>query len=1768
MKKNGKLLFGIFLVVFVVATALGTVFVVNNINSVTATFNKDGYALYIGNESNAKAQTYSFKAGTDYKLKKSGSKISFESDDGSVSVDDSTIIHYSDKSIGVMKKVVGIDASTINSEIVFYYNIFKDTKIEYSKGEYKIKVANGDSISFKNLLMRVDVGKFLLTGENVRLVFPNEEEIIDFGNYVEFEYTSGNVVKVYNNEKFYQTIANDAVLLVGDIKIGLKDAEVYKENKKYISLTNLVMDNDGNIDTLKEEKENLDVSDGELDTSGNAGGNATGGISGGATSSGNATGGVAGDGSEDDEEVIVDGNEVKKVPVYRITELLLTSLKIDAKIEIIDDDNLISSDTVVKIIENATSKTVAETTATMGDSSILISHADLKPDTEYTITARASYKIGDVEYSKTFISKIFRTDEIGVSFEKSYATQNSIVLEILKEEYSKVSSLVMEIYDKNGTKINYQEVTFDEGISKQEVIFNELNADTSYLIKMSDVLVQGVIVDDGFSQKENVKTLKEKVEIGNLTYEIDKKNARFNLIVESVKDPSYGVKSYRYEVYDARNDISTSEPVLVLSQDTLASVPVNVDGVKISRGVSYTYVLVVEFFDNEKTIEISKELGSTMTLDGVEFPTVRFDESSAYITWEQINGTIIVDDPSNAIVSNSYKIVYKNSVDVHKVETIIADSETGNIPISVNNLRANETYTFQVYGTLNLQDGNETLDLVYIGSVFVQTKTPNTLTANYSDAGNFMDAFSINFRLSDTDGVAADFEAGTLSEMTFTLYEGNSIEGSKQIYKRVLDSNDLPYVSTLKRDYYDKSMLIDPIFFGSQNGDYTAKVYTLEVSKAYDYTDFKNEIPIKNSVYTFNTNSYIPQLPDDINDAVNVTTITNRNAESFGLEHNSSLDSNMTVGYSVTPKYVNGANNSVYLVWHVWKLNAITRQYEMISDLDKRVDFNSDGTIDAVIYEVGNGTQLEVDDLDMMRRGNSYRFSFEVFLDLNEDGEVDTEYPKKYGEDIILFSKILNATKQQSSVKMYPSISNGSTYTWKYKIVDIDSALESNNLYSFVDGVGVATSSPEIVVGSDEYQTVVFSGLVNEKNFTVRKSQKLLKTAVSIYDTLVQQRFVAATEINDIKYSVTSDVNKLVITIDNYYENESLMKAVAAVDVELVPKKTSDLEKIGKLKLDGLQLNGSKIEINLFSIPQYLAIDLLVNVTAYFDSGVMGFDMDADYYALQKADTATVLSYYNYSGGSWSNSPLINGNMFKKEFNAVDETLSLELIDSEEKINLPISINQTGVLFSGNNIVLKQLKKKKLTANVGEVRFDIIIPGISLSAGSNKYNITTLLDSVDVRAQITTLDNIKIENNEIFIELYQTDASGNNAEFIKTVTKKVSDFEKSITISDLQPETHYYLQFYANVYDNATGKYEKKYLYDVDQKIHAVRYRFFTLSSVGVNSVIGKMEATSYNNKYIHITYKIEQLVGYDHIEYTLYKVVDGEYIDMGIKIPNATEFENSMEIKVSAIPGNNSDIFYGGTYAIKIRPVGYYERDGETIEMELGTVTREFTLAYPDEPHIGITASKDADTIYFRVSVYDPDFIIRNGTYDVKLVDKELNVIETFKNQSILTVNKLFEFKGDKYNLIDNEEYTFVVSVNVDRTNLATNFGTITEKKSINFGDFVNLGTVTTAKNADNDSDIDIIFSNPYKLNTINEVRYTITSANGLYISNQSEFITRYDPDKELYYFTIVTGGVQLTDNTLYTITINFYSDGVLATQTELSYYYLAKGDEADEKA
>ena len=138
MKKNGKLLFGFFIVVVIATITLGGMFISNSLNTSTDTFKKDGYALSFDGDKNVKATAYTFKNGTEYQYKSTTNTISFKHENEKVNIDENTIIHYADRSIGVLKKVVGLDVSTIDREIIFYYNIYKNTQINWDSDGYSI----------------------------------------------------------------------------------------------------------------------------------------------------------------------------------------------------------------------------------------------------------------------------------------------------------------------------------------------------------------------------------------------------------------------------------------------------------------------------------------------------------------------------------------------------------------------------------------------------------------------------------------------------------------------------------------------------------------------------------------------------------------------------------------------------------------------------------------------------------------------------------------------------------------------------------------------------------------------------------------------------------------------------------------------------------------------------------------------------------------------------------------------------------------------------------------------------------------------------------------------------------------------------------------------------------------------------------------------------------------------------------------------------------------------------------------------------------------------------------------------------------------------------------------------------------------------------------------------------------------------------------------------------------------------------------------------
>ena len=1529
-KGKGKLLFFLFVLFTLAAIAGGVSYALNNINAETYKFEKDGYALYASKSNNFKSKVYTFKSGTEYNYKKLNDNITFNSDEGNTKIDESTVIHYADKSLLVLKNVVGLDLSTINQDIIFYYNIYKNNVIKKGNSGYEIETYHKDKINFKDLLLRINENKYLFLGDEIRLTL-TEDEVVDFDNYVYFEYVDGNIIRIYNNTKAYQTIKDDVSIICDDLIINLSDKIIAKDGKKYITLSNLVIDYDGNIDIITEtdvaklpeiKESNIVIKNDSDNNVDDNGGNNSGGSNNSSSSTNN--------GSQEVEQV-EDKTKNKAVPVYKVISMAVTPIQIDSEIEITDEEGLITSDTQVTIVDNSTLKKVYEQDAPAGDTNIYVSTAALDPDTEYTMYAKAKYSVNEVEYDKTFLSKIFRTEAIGVSMNKNYVNTSEISVLIKKENYSTVSSVTVNIYNARNERLDYKTIDFTNNNSV-EVTFDELDNNSLYTLVMNDIMCDGVIVKDGYSIRDSYKTLKNAPSVGDLNYQINKKESYFELSASKIKDPDLGIVGYRYEIFDIFQNMNEDEPLLTLTSDNNKSVKAPIDGVKLERGKTYTYRLVLVFNDNEKIIEYTKELGRNMQMDGVEFPTIRFEETN--VTWEQIKGTIIVDDKYDTIVGTNYRVVYKNSVDSYLTNVITVSTSVESIPININNLRANETYTFQVYADVNLKDGNDTIKEAYIGSVFVQTKLPQSLVGSYESTIDYNSAFSVLTRLTNKENQDARLEASTLSEITITLYQGSNTSGTREVFKRVVDMNDEDYESTIKEAFYDQSKTINPAFFDANNNDFNEKTYTLELSNAKDYTIYKNPIPIENNTFTFTVNSFVPDIPDDPNNAITVTEIKNSASEMCDLEYNNDLESKTLVCYILKTNYQNTANNATKMVYHTWIFNQLTNQYEMLSNLDRIVYFDDNGETEPVKMVLDNGTSYSTFDNDKLRRGNQYYFSYEVYLDIDGDGTAESVYPTIIDENTVLRSTTLKPKKQTGYYTMYPSSSTNNSVVWKYKISDIDYAMESNNLYSF-DGNRVKYSSNPSVTLSNSFASVSFTNLTAGNFYSIKSNERLVKTDSPEYKVLSTQYLDRLATTLDLKYTVSVESNsRLVVEIDDYYggNKEELIEKVASADVLLKATDNSVTKTIQNCSFDS-----GKISINLIDILEFKGKEFTVDVTIYYDSGNAGYDVTSNFKALQRVTLDGTGNYYSFdSRNALVQNSIIKDSMFTTEFNP--ETNFLKITNpSGSNSNLQINIDESGVIYKNNNVVLKELKEQNLTVeNVDNKKasFNILIPSISLYT-NNKLNIVSLLTSVEVTARISKANDTNIENNKIFIDLFSTNENGTERTFIRTIEHNINDFTSPITIDNLNPKSNYAIQFYTYVYDPASSSYFKTYLYDEDDNTVGRTYMFSTLADVGIDNVNIEFNAESYTNKKINVTYTLESLFGYDHIEYKVYEKVNNNWEPVNINIPNAIAFWNNMAFNIDANPGNTGGFAYGKEYKLSIKAVAYYTSGGEQREFE-----------------------------------------------------------------------------------------------------------------------------------------------------------------------------------------------------------------------------------------
>ena len=1765
-----KTLFGIFLGLILIALGFGGKYVYDNLSFRSGTFSDDGF-LIKDIPGGVAASVFPFSSGERYDYKKFNDNVGFQSESGNVLVSKKSVVHFADGALMPLDRVVAIDLNNINQETIVYYNVFSGMTIEHENGEYRFQTEENKNVFFQTMLMRVDDEKFLLAGNGVRLLLGNDE-VVNFGDFAYIEYIDGGAVKIYSNEKSYRTAAKNANISTGRITIDLLSGEISRESKKYISLTNLVLDQDAEVDVLQKVLEQNEIEAFEIAISDVATPAVVESVN---MSEINGSGNI--------QTEIIDTEDLNmEQPEVRPTRFDVTAVGVFAELGVVDDDELITSSISVSIIENASQKVIQTVEGMLGSSTINIDCNDLVPDTDYTMIAKGTYTFNDVDYDKVLMSKIFRTESLGITLRKSYATNSTIAVMVDREAYSDVAQVEVGIFSMNNVKIGDSRViTFNNNNNHQEIVFNAgLNSNLGYVVKVYNYVINGTSADNGYSQSVEIMTLKNKPVVSDLTFSIDKRESKFNIQASNVIDNDYGILEYRYEIYDTRAVMGKDEPVVSIKTSTPGGATVNVDGEIVRRNVGYSFRLVLVVYDNEKTVEYvfyPEEENSVMKMDGKTYPRLSFKEdnsgNTAGVTWEQINGVIIVDDVDGVMQSDSYDVVYTNSVGTYETIVIGWDEDAGGLPININNLRANETYTFQIWGSIDLQDNNDGVDRAYLGSVKVQTKTPKRMKANFEESvttGN--DRFLLTFGLSSEEGQDARLEASTLAGMKMTIYQGTNTDGAVVASMSFVDTFAGDYSSSLENEYFGKTKYLTPETFGLTGSDFPGETYTIVLDNGYDYTIFRNELPFSNNVFTFSTSEYVPDI-DDPDNAIDVITIINSRAEEFGLEYDGNLNGNTVVGYAIRPsaKYSDWEKGAVLFAEYDVMITRTSAGRTSVLGGSVRWENYEESGLPRTVIPVLYGTEgTAVDDQDgNLYRGNIYRFRCRLALDRNGDGVFDPEngdawYPEILGQGTeYLRSVSVTAEKQAPVFQMYPVDSALTSATWKYKYFDIDRAVTTKKLETYVGDV--KTSSVNIDDSSDDFKEITFAGLTKNALYRVVAPVNLVKIRSSNLELGSHYQYEVLNGLTyggkKVEYGVVTDPNnnRILISINGYDANSEIRDAIGKVsqfDVRI----TNTANESETALIQDVQMSSGKFSIFYYQIAEFLGKAIRVELIAYYDTGRVGFSFGDEFQILQSEDAEGKGGFYCLRNGAISSSPSMAGCMMTVRLNDAEEKLALR-VDGASR-NLDVKIRNDGVFYDGGRtiVISRLISEGEIASGSNVVSFNSIIPSMGYP------EIDAALKEADFSVNIYK-SGANIRDDAIYAELYKTDSNGRNEQYLGRDEKiSISDLtnestHKLFSIDELEPGTDYGVRFYAYVCDIYGNNCQKQYLFDISQYTSGFLYLFNTMKDVGINNASLRLNTLGYGNRVLNLSYTVEKETGY-RIRYLVEKCV-GTFdncfvIENGF--PESSSISAEMSVTRDANPEASGVFVWGGMYKVTITPYAVANEK----EYLLGEKTYNFYLNDYTEPYAGVRGGKidgDDPGIYFMVSVDDPDYMIVGGKLTARLLNGNMDVIREVEPIDGGVVNKRIEFFKSRDELMNESTYYLEVSGKYDNKNTGENFEVIYTISKIRFDNVATVGDLYAKPGTG--KCIEIHLSNPFRVEEINSMKYTITTVDGM-----TPIVTGTTSDRKYvsggindYYYTICVDGIyqnMFTSGNAYLISLNFYdSSDKLITNEETKYWY-----------
>lgn len=866
----------------------------------TKTFTKEGYIIATGVE--GKSDKYYFDKGTTYKQNISSQLVFKDSSGEKVTVAKDNFMHYTDGGLKFLKNGVIMDLDSLDSEAVPYYNVTDKAVLEYSKKSYFIETID-KTLAFNNLAGRISDNKYIFAGVDIKLQLAGNDNIIT-GDYFEVIYVEDGIIKVENQEVSYQTTAENSYILANEkVKIDLGNKKIYLDDEEKMSLSQMTIDGNENIEIVPEEEEGTGNGSGDgtgndenpgnnPDQNPNQGNN--GGQDGGnqgndgqnsgednptvpdepvtpgdGTGNGNdGSGDGTGDGNGDSGNGGGTGN--KKSANIELLKASVDSSTIKASFSVSDPDQTIKGDLVVHITNTDTGKRVYSTILDKAQPQEIIVHS-LSPDSNYILSINEET---DGEYDTQYFQKLFKTDTLGIKLEKKYVAQDSLSYEVVFDEKTKVKSGTITLYNEK-----YEQIGEPIIVSREDNVasFSGLIANASYNIVLDNIIMENVIYLDTYSITKTVKTLKQTPYLSGLSIKVNNRENEvksFTLGVNDITDNHKSITALNYYIYEADkltpDNLNTIQPVVILTKKDKDKIDVPVDGSVIKSKTNYVFKVIADYYDNEKYGEFETSFSEKFLLSGET--TITFELDGKNTTFNQIAGTIILNDDTCTVPmsgrncnpkENNFELKYRkiNSGEAWqtlKIENF--DPKTLKAKIKVEGLTANTQYEFQLFATV--EKFGELPKVDRIGSFDAQTDSlENALvvsnwTQNKSTRENLINVSATITSSSDDQ----DFSE-SIKTITFNLYSGNRSDALESGLS-ITPMKSVTLTEEVAGDfikYYNKAFVIDTLgTFGIVDEEKITEVYDEETEEYIEVVEIIPAIEVLKKL----TNGRKPELKD------------------------------------------------------------------------------------------------------------------------------------------------------------------------------------------------------------------------------------------------------------------------------------------------------------------------------------------------------------------------------------------------------------------------------------------------------------------------------------------------------------------------------------------------------------------------------------------------------------------------------------------------------------------------------------------------------------------------------------------------------------------------------------------------------------------------------------------------------------------------------------------------------------------------------------------